>query len=167
MKKILIAFTIILSVIFSGCSQTPAPNQQFRYTSVVFKNECEEDIYGVTFEYGLERQPMGGQAVSQDPEMSKPLKKGENSYIQFDERGFFDPESLNTSKFWIMVYVTLKNGKEIPIEYLYEWNAEYNQEYYFTLTGSSAKGFTFEPIENNNIDFTITPYNELPEDIFE
>ena len=166
MKKICIICCLMLAALLCGCNQTPQPNQEYRYTTVVFDIDCEEEIYGVTFEYCLDRQLMGGQSVSQDPEMAKQLPKNETQYIRFEEQGFFDPEALNTSKFGILVYVTLKNNATVAVEYLYEWSAEYGQEYHFTLSGNSTDGFVFEPAEKD-ISYTITPYSDLPEELLQ
>lgn len=138
-------------------------NRNSRSISAVFELDCKEDIHGVTFEYCLDRQPLGGQSISRDPDMSQPLERGILHYVRFDARDFPNPDAVSSGQFGVLVYVTLSDGRSIPIETLYEWNAQYGQQYIFTLSGNSTDGFTLEPMESYS-SFTKTPASELPAD---
>ncbi len=138
-------------------------NRNSRSISAVFELDCKEDIYSVTFEYCLDRQLLGGQSISQGPDMSQPLDRDILHYVRFDARDFPNPDAVFSGQFGILVYVTLSDGKSIPIETLYEWNAQYGQQYIFTLSGNSTDGFTLEPMESYS-SFTKTPASDLPAD---
>ncbi len=143
---------------FSG-QKTDNSDSKERSAAVVVSVESD-NIYGVIFEYSVDRTRLGGQSISKNPDMTAPLPR-EKSYVKFSEKGFRTPEELENGTFGIMIEVILENGEEVPVEYLYEWNAEYGKEYNFTLSGDRNNGFAFEPTDKD-IEYEITPWSELP-----
>lgn len=155
MKRIvglLVATILIMSI--CGCSN----KNMDRTTDVVISLESD-GIYGIVIEYSVERTRLGGQMASCDPEMTKALPKEQHT-IKFAEQGFGDPYTLDSGKFGILVVVVIENGEEIPLQYLWEWNAAYGEQYHFTLSGDKENGFVLTP--SNEVDCMITPWDELP-----
>lgn len=121
-----------------------------------------DGIYGLLFEYSVDRTRLGGQILSVDPDMTVPLPQ-DKSRVAFSERGFRTPYELENGTFGILVWVILENGESVPLEYLWEWNATYDEEYSFSLSGDKNNGFTFTPTDES-IKYTITTWSELPSD---
>ncbi len=164
MKKTLTAFGMAFFIVFGlcGCQQNN-PKENTKYTTIVMTIDCSDDIYGIGFEYCMNRKMLGGQVLQSDPEMRLPLEN-KDFYICFDERGFSSPEQLQNGTFGIIVYLVLENNIEIPMEYLYEWSAEFGREYRFTLSGNLEGGFSFTPVASDT-QYTVTPIDALPDDI--
>lgn len=129
--------------------------------------QCE-DVYGIVFEYCVDRKRLGGMQVSPDPQMNHPFGLWEICYPEFSESLFTDPYEPNTGTFGITAAVVLKNGETVAIENLYEWNASYNETYYFTLIGSKADGFFLVPglPGVSGFDCMITSWDHLPAEFF-
>ena len=158
MKKTLCILSIFLMLTsLFACSNTKGTEKT---TDVVISLESE-GVYGIVIEYSVDRTRLGGQMASCDPEMTKPLPKEEHT-IKFAEQGFGEPYTLDSGKFGILVVVVLENGKEVPLQYLWEWNAAYGEQYHFTLSGNKDNGFVLTP--SDDVDCTITPWDELPSD---
>lgn len=156
MKKIIaIWLVVILLISVSACST----KQQAEVTTDIVISLESEGVYGIVIEYSIDRTRLGGQMTSLDPEMTKPMPKEEHA-IKFAEQGFSDPYTLNSGKFGILVVVVLENGEEVPLQYLWEWDAAYGEKYHFTLSGNKEDGFTFASADD--VGYTITPWDELP-----
>lgn len=148
---------IVTAVLFLSVCGCGDKNTE-RTTDVVISLESD-GVYGIVIEYSIDRTRLGGQMVSTDPEMSKPLPKVEHT-IKFAEQGFGEPYTLDSEKFGILVFVVLETGEEIPLPYLWEWNAAYGEQYHFTLSGNNENRYTLTPTDD--IDYTTTPWDELP-----
>lgn len=158
MKKIVFAIALLSMLLcITACNNKP---QAEVTTDVVISLESD-GVYGIVIEYSIDRTRLGGQIASCDPEMTKPLPKEEHT-IKFAEQGFGELYTLDNGKFGILVVVVLENGKEIPLQYLWEWDAVYGEKYHFTLTGNKENGFVFT--RTDDVDCTITPWDELPSD---
>ena len=104
-------------------------------------------MYGIVIEYSVDRPSVCGQMASFDPEMKKPLPKEEH-VIKFAEQGFGKPYTLDRGKFGILAVVVLENSEEIPLQYLWEWNAAYGKQYHFTLSGDKGMDWSTVHAEN-------------------
>ncbi len=156
-KTVAILLFIIILMAVTACNTKP---QAEVTTDIVISLESE-GVYGIVIEYSIDRTRLGGQMASRDPEMTKPLPKEEHT-IKFAEQGFGEPYTLDSGKFGILVVVVLENGEEIPLQYLWEWDAAYGEQYHFTLTGDKENGFVLTA--SDDVDCTITPWDELPSD---
>ena len=155
MKRIvglIVATVLILSM--CGCSNKNTE----RTTDVVISLESD-GVYGIVIEYSVDRTRLVGQMASCDPEMINPLPKEEHT-IKFAEQGFGEPYTLDSGKFGILIVVVLENGEEIPLQYLWEWNAAYGEQYHFTLSGDKESSFVLTA--SDDVDCTITPWDKLP-----
>lgn len=156
MKKTLCILSIFLMLTsLFACSNAKGTEKT---TDVVISLESE-GVYGIVIEYSVDRTRLGGQMASRDPEMTKPLPKEEHT-IKFAEQGFGEPYTLDSGKFGILVVVVLENGEEVPLQYLWEWDAAYGEQYHFTLTGDKENGFVLTA--SDDVDCMITPWDELP-----
>ena len=158
MKKIVFAIALLSMLLCITACQTKPQTEVT--TDVVISLESD-GVYGIVIEYSVDRTRLGGQMASCDPEMTKPLPKEEHT-IKFAEQGFGEPYTLDSGKFGVLVVVVLENGEEIPLQYLWEWDAAYGEQYHFTLTGDKENGFVLTA--SDDVDCTITPWAELPSD---
>ena len=158
LKKTLCVLSIFLMLTsLFACSNKKGTEKT---TDVVISLESD-GVYGIVIEYSVNRTRLGGQMASCDLEMTKPLPKEEHT-IKFAEQGFGEPYTLDSGKFGILVVVVLENGEEVPLQYLWEWDAVYGEQYHFTLSGDKEGGFILTP--SDDVDCTITPWDELPSD---
>lgn len=129
--------------------------------------QCE-DVYGIVFEYCVDRKRLGAMQVSPDPQMRYPFGLWEICYPEFNESLFPYPFAPDNGTFGITVGVILENGETVAIENLYEWDAAYDETYYFTLFGSKEDGFFLRPGLPGASDFVcmITSWDHLPEEFF-
>lgn len=155
--KSIISLPLLLLMIISLCA-CGTKKESERTTDVVISLESD-GVYGIVIEYSIDRTRLGGQMASIDPEMTKPLPKEEHT-IKFAEQGFGESYTLNSGKFGILVAVVLEDGEEVPLQYLWEWNAAYGERYHFTLAGNKENGFILTP--SDDVDCMITPWDELP-----
>lgn len=104
-----------------------------------------EDVYGLTAEYALGRQPLGKQRVSGVKLPNETVRVFGQLTFHFQHRQAISlMEQLAQEPFGIVLTVDAKGGvTELP--FLYEWPAEWEHTYRFTLTGSPADGFTLTP----------------------
>lgn len=127
--------------------------------TVVITNTCETDIYGLHFEYYLDRIATGGQVISIDPEMSTKIPNNEAVYVAFSKQMF--SEDANYSNFGMSMIIILENGEEIMLNDFWEWSAEIGDEYVFTLSGDKETGFELAA-ENNAEEYKSTDWENLP-----
>ncbi len=158
----MMAILMLILVFLCSCQQNGS-NNSIKETIVVVTMDCSDIIYGVEFEYYIDRNSLGGQAVSRNLEMSEPLVD-KTFRVRFDERGFSNPDDLQNGTFGIVVYVVLDSGASNAVRCLFEWKAEYGKEYHFVLSGNRESGFTFTPAESDT-KYTVTPFSELPEEL--
>ena len=153
-RFISLALLLLMIISLYACGK-----QNTERTTDVVVSLGSDGVYGIVIEYSVDRTRLGGQIASCDPEMTKPLPKEEHT-IKFAEQGFGESYTLDSGKFGILVVVVLENGEEIPLQYLWEWNAAYGEQYHFTLSGDKESGFVLTP--SDDVDCTITPWDELP-----
>lgn len=158
-KKIAVFMLTMAVLLLGSCHTGTEPHE--KYINVVFSVEST-DIYGILTEYSFDRTRTGGMELSADPGKTIPLTAGSKT-LQFTERMFPHPERLENSTFGILVYIITKDGGNIPLEYLWEWNARYGESYFFTLSGDNVNGYELTP-EKGKTRYEITPWSELPEE---
>lgn len=125
-----------------------------------------DSVCAVIFSYCVDRKVLGAINIAHDSQTSQPFYRGEKCYPDFEDYFFITcPDFPDNGVFGMTVSVVLRDGEIIPIEYLYEWNAEYGKTYYFTLSGSKRSEFVFYPVEDEFI-YTITPFEDLPAEFF-
>ena len=164
LQRILAAVALALYVpLLWGCrAQRPAEPEKLQFL-VSIDNQASDEVFGLHFEYCVDRVNLGGQIVCRDPEMTSPLPGNETVDASFQERDFMGSAPLSQVRFGIFVSVLRADGGEIPIEFFWEWDAAVGKTYRFTLTGSAGSGYTLTP-EESGTEYTVTPWSELPED---
>ena len=104
-----------------------------------------EDVYGLEAEYALGRQPLGGQRVSGVKLPNETVRVFGQLRFDFSHRQAIPlMEQLAQEPFGIVLTVDAKGGVA-RLPFLYEWPAEWEHTYRFTLTGSPAAGFVLTP----------------------
>ena len=119
------------------------------------------EVYGIVLEYCVDQYRLGAVSAS-NAQNAYAYFKGDSCHLSMPESLFTYPYAPDNGIFGITVGVVLENGETVPIENLYEWQAEYNvfgESYWFKLYGNKEAGFTLVP-EYFLPD--ITPWNELP-----
>ena len=164
LQRILAAVALALYVpLLWGCrAQRPAEPEGSQFL-VSVGNRSTGALFGLHFEYCVARVNLGGQIVSIDPGMTRPLPEHGRVDASFQARDFPNEAMPPEGRFGIFVSVVRADGGEIPIEYFWEWDAAAGETYRFTLTGSEEQGYTLTP-EACGVEYTITPWSELPED---
>lgn len=139
MKKLTTIFTIILFLFCLSSCKTKGQDEEESLFSIVVTNQCNEEIYGLHFEYELDGQPIGGGGVRNAD--NTPIDKGDTLTNDFIPADF--PENADMQSFSIQYYLILANDEEIQA----------GEE----ITLSPAKGSTIPLIlEGNHTDgFTI------------
>ena len=146
MKKAILSVVLILALMLCACHKEPQV-QTLSGVKVIVHLECT-DVYGMEIEYCIDRKSLGVQGAAINPEMSIPINRGEALSFEFIEMDFSSADDLENGMFGIMPEILLKDGESISAEYLWEWNAQFGEEYHFILRGSEDGTFSFEPVEN-------------------
>ena len=104
-----------------------------------------EDVYRLEAEYALGRQPLGRQSVSGVKLPNETVRVFGQLRFDFSHRQAIPlMEQLAQEPFGIVLTVDAKGGVA-RLPFLYEWPAEWEHTYRFTLTGSPADGFVLTP----------------------
>ncbi len=90
--------------------------------------------------------------------MTKVFKHGDKIYCGVPEK--IALEGADEVPFGLLVYVILEDQREVAVKFMWEWTAEYNKEYAFSLIGSEDKGYTITQI-GKDFDCKVTPWESL------
>ena len=140
MKKLTIIFTIILFLFcLSNCSAKGQAEEEPLF-SIVVANQCNEEIYGLRFEYELDGQPKGGGGVINAD--GSPIGKEDTLTNDFIPADF--PENADLQNFSIQYYVILADEEEVQAGEEITLNPEKGSTYPLVLEGNPTDGFTIK-----------------------
>lgn len=107
---------------------------------VNFNNRCEDDVYGIHFEYYLADVAQGGGVVGNADGTA--LADGDTLSKDFIPADFKASEDLDHFK--IEIFLRDQDGGEYACADSVEWDAVFGAEYTISITGSYADGFASE-----------------------
>ncbi len=145
-KKSLLIFAVLILGLLSGCAPKNT-SQTAKQMNVVICIECE-DVYTLGMEYSVNGTMLGSQVCMSNPNASRPIKKGEKVHFAFTEFDFESAPDFGSGIFGFTLEVGLKDGEYIPLDAQWQWNAQYGEEYLFTLTNSDAGSFVLTAEDN-------------------
>lgn len=157
----LVLITVVLLFSLSACNQQPSKDNE---VTVSIVNNSKDEIYGIRIEYFVDRQWLGGILASADPDMTKPFEKSEKMYFGVPKLN--ENESSSDIPFGMLVYVYLEDSRNVPIQFMWEWSAEYNTEYTFEVSGTEETVFSLNKI-GNGFECTVTSWDDLPKEFIE
>lgn len=161
-RLLVVLLTVILVISLCACSIQEPPDET--EVGITFLNNSSDDIYCIQIEYLVNRMRIGGISASADPGMTMPLKKDEKVYFGVSEQ--FIEEYESNIPFGMLVYVFPEEGNSVPIKFLWEWSADFNTEYNFSISGSEENGYAVNR-EGDAFMCTVTPWDELPAELLE
>lgn len=138
MKKIL--SVILCGLLLAGVCSCSKPSEEGAKDSfsVLFQNDCDVEIYGVSFTYSVGGKVLGsGGIVNAD---GTPIARGEALTQSFGEKEL--SEHTDFSDFSLKLRVIGKDKSEYPCEGDISWAAQYTGEYRISVKGSYEHGFS-------------------------
>lgn len=130
-------FAVLLALFFGACQVSEASEDCF---PVSIQNQCESTITGVEVDYYVGRQLVGSCVATGT---KGPVPVGDSMVVWLKKEG---PDMTGYQcRLCVTVAVIVETGEAIPASGLYEWDANPNQRYDFTLTGSEETGFALTP----------------------
>jgi hypothetical protein len=139
-KKLTTIFTIILFLFCLSNCRAKAQAEEEPLFSIVVANQCNEEIYGLRFEYELDGQPMGVGGVRNAD--NSPIEKGDTLTNDFIPADF--SENADLQSFSVQYYVILADEEEIQAGEEITLNPEKGSTYPLVLEGNSTDGFTIK-----------------------
>jgi len=140
MKKLTTIITVILFLFCLSSCRVKEQAEEEPLFSIVVANQCNEEIYGLHFEYELDGQPMGGGGIRNAN--NSPIEKGDTLTNDFISADF--PENADLQSFSNQYYVILANDEEIQAGEEITLNPEKGSTYPLLLEGNPADGFTIK-----------------------
>ncbi len=111
------------------------------------------NVRSMEFDYSIDGKTVCSGGCSPADE-SLSFKYGETVYCQVPMDSFVYPEIPENGIFGISATVFTKNGEEVPIETLCEWNAKFGESYRFTLHEYAENKFELTPEFDLSGDYT-------------
>lgn len=141
MKHKVTASFFILLLIFGLCACVDIGNPIEANDNaflVGFHVDCNEDVYGIHFEYYLDGVPAGG-GLTGNASGSK-ITTGDVLAKDFIPDDF--PENADLSRFQLEIFVVDENGEEYPCNSVLNMAVAYGNTYDLSITGSYKDGFS-------------------------
>lgn len=139
-RKIIAAIFILLSLLgLCACNNDGTQIEANENTFLIdFHIDCDEDVYGIHFEYYLDGVPVGG-GLTGNANGSKITARDvlAKDFIPDDF-----PESADLSRFQLEILVVDKNGEEYPCDSILNIVVAYGSTYDLSITGSYEDGFS-------------------------
>lgn len=134
---ILLAAVLLMSL--CGCSAGDASIEANADTFLVrFQVDCEDEVFGIHFEYYLDGDPAGGGLTGNAN--GSALKTGEVLTKDFIPADF--PEEADLSQFQLEIFLVDEQGQEHPCTEALRFGAAYGHAYDIIITGSYKAGFS-------------------------
>lgn len=142
--KAIVALLILLSLLgLCACNDVGTPIEANESTFLVnFHVDCNEDVYGIHFEYYLDGTPAGGGLVG-NADCSQ-IAKDDVLVKDFISKDF--PENAELSQFQLEIFIVDKNGDEYPCDSILNIAVAYGKTYDISITGSCEDGFSAKQI---------------------
>lgn len=142
--KAITALLILLSLLgLCACSNAGTQIKANKSTFIVnYHVDCNEDVYGIHFEYYLDGTPVGGGVVGNAD--GAQIAKDDVLVKDFISDDF--PESAELTQFQLELFIVDNNGKEYPCDSILNITAEYGKTYDVAITGSCKAGFSVKEI---------------------
>lgn len=140
MKSKLVGILLVAVLLMSlcGCSTGDASIQANADTFLVrFQVDCEDEVFGIHFEYYLDGDPAGGGLTGNAN--GSALKTGEALTKDFIPADF--PEGADLSQFQLEIFVVDEQGQEYPCAEVLSFAATYGHVYDITISGGYKAGF--------------------------
>lgn len=134
-----IFLTMLLLFALCACNNVGTPIEANESAFLVnFHVDCNEDVYGIHFEYYLDGVPAGG-GLTGNANGSK-ITTGDVFVKDFIPDDF--PENADLSQFQLEILVVDKNGEEYPCSSVLNMAVAYGNTYNLSITGSYKDGFS-------------------------
>lgn len=131
--------------LLSGCAdRTGEPNDAEKRAVTVNVTVEAEDVYGLTLEYHVGGNALGGQFVANANEKAGAFRVGEELAFRFEESDFQPGQTPEDGLFGVTAGVWAADESVSWIDGLIEWQAEYGGVYPLTLSKTDEGEYALE-----------------------